>query len=83
MPRTSLIRVFADVHGTWYCGTKERLISAGLATAAMFPENSEMWRGNGPVREGDEPLWAVSRTTGPEYLVLRGTADKTKTARHR
>lgn len=72
MQRPNLIVAFVDENGTWYRGTRERLIEAGLATAVMFPEGSEVWRGNGPVRAGDEPLWAVSRTEGIEYLVLQG-----------
>ena len=82
MKRRSNIRVFADVHGIWYCSTKERLISAGLATEAMFPEGAEVWRGNGPTRGNGDALWAVSRTNGPEYLVLWRGADATEPMPH-
>ena len=71
MQRLKLIVAFADENGTWYRGTRERLIEAGLATAAMFPEGSEVWRGNGPVRAGDEPLWAVSMACGREAIKHR------------
>lgn len=66
----TLIRTFSNEQGTWYCGTRERLIGAGLATAEMFPQGGETWRGNGIRPEPGEPIWAVHRTAGAEFLVM-------------
>ena len=65
-----LIRTFSNEQGTWYCGTRERLIGAGLATADMFPQGTETWRGNSICPESGEPIWAVHRTAGEEFLVM-------------
>lgn len=70
----NLIRTFSNEVGTWYCGTRERLIHAGLATSDMFPQGAETWRGNGPCSAPGELTWAVHRTAGTEFLVMWGTA---------
>ena len=64
------IEVFCDAHGVTYCSSRERLINAGLATAEMFPVLGETWRGNGPCREPDEPLWSIQRATRNRYKVI-------------
>ncbi len=64
------IEVFCDTHGVTYCSSRVRLINAGLATADMFPHSGETWRGNGPSREPDEPLWSIQRTTRNRYKVI-------------
>ena len=66
------IEVYCDSHGVWYCSSKERLINAALATASMFPDQAEAWRGNGPCREPNEPLWSVQRAEGNRYKVMWG-----------
>jgi hypothetical protein len=66
------IEVYCDSHGVSYCSTRERLINAGLATSAMFPGRNETWRGNGPCRDPDEPLWSVQRAKRGRYKVIWG-----------
>jgi hypothetical protein len=65
-----LIEVYCDGRGVTYCSTRDRLIRAGLATSEMFPEATESWRGNGPCRQPDEPLWSIQKTTRNRYKVL-------------
>jgi len=67
-----LISVEFDSQGICYLSTKARLISAALATEDMFPDDNEMWRGNGPCREADEPLWSVQRIEHDVYKVMWG-----------
>jgi len=66
------IEVYCDSYGVWYCGTRERLINAGIATRDMFPSTQESWRGNGLSREPHEPLWSVQRSSGNRYKVMWG-----------
>ncbi|MBI2799742.1 MAG: hypothetical protein HYX63_05560 [Gammaproteobacteria bacterium] len=66
------IEVYCDAIGVTYCSTRERLIRAGLATRDMFPEATEAWRGNGPLREPDELLWSIQKTSRNRYKVLWG-----------
>ena len=66
------IEVYCDSYGVWYCGTRMRLIRAGIATADMFPSQSESWRGNGLCREPHEPLWSVQKSGGNKYKVMWG-----------
>ncbi|MCB1747883.1 MAG: hypothetical protein H6977_01115 [Gammaproteobacteria bacterium] len=66
------IEVYCDSYGVWYCGTRDRLINAGIATRAMFPSSRESWRGNGLSRAPDEPLWSVQRSAGNRYKVMWG-----------
>lgn len=66
------IEVYCDGFGVIYCSTRDRLICAGLATAQMFPEPTEAWRGNGPCRLPDEPLWSIEKTTRNRYKVKWG-----------
>lgn len=66
------IEVYCDSYGVWYCGTRERLINAGIATRAMFPAADESWRGNGLNREPGEPLWSVQRSSGHRFKVMWG-----------
>ncbi len=66
------IEVYCDSYGVWYYGTRDRLINAGIATADMFPDNSESWRGNGFYREASEPLWSVQRAGDHRYKVMWG-----------
>lgn len=69
---TDRIDVYCDSYGVWYCGTRDRLINAGIATRDMFPSNFEAWRGNGLCREPHEPLWSVQRGAGNRYKVMWG-----------
>lgn len=66
------IEVYCDSRGVAYCSTRERLINAGIATADMFPGPSETWRGNGPFRGPEEPLWSVQRAKRDRYKVIWG-----------
>lgn len=66
------IRIYRNDRGMCYCSSRERLIAAGLATAEMFPEANETWRGNGPCREPGEPLWSVQRGPGADFIVMWG-----------
>ena len=66
------IKAFQNEHGVWYSGTRDQLVNAGLATANMFPENGETWRGNGLFRGPDELLWAVQQGRGANYVVMWG-----------
>jgi hypothetical protein len=70
--KDGLIEVYCDGYGVTYCGTRDRLINAGLATAGMFPGAAETWRGNGPCRAPDEPLWSIQKTTRNRYKVKWG-----------
>jgi hypothetical protein len=70
--KDDLIEVYCDGFGVTYCSTRDRLIGAGLATADMFPEPTEAWRGNGPCRLPDEPLWSIQKTTRNRYKVKWG-----------
>jgi len=65
-----LIEVYCDGRGVTYCSTRDRLIGAGLATPDMFPEATEAWRGNGPCRGPDEPLWSIQKAPRNRYRVL-------------
>ncbi|MGE0388195.1 MAG: hypothetical protein AB7Q97_26015 [Gammaproteobacteria bacterium] len=66
------IRISSSEHGVYYRGTREQLINTGLATREMFPGRHEAWRGNGLVREADEPLWSVQRAEGGDFIVMWG-----------
>lgn len=66
------IRIIRKEKGICYCSSKERLINAGLATADMFPDRNESWRGNGLFRDPDELLWSVQRGNGSDYIVMWG-----------
>lgn len=66
------IEVYCDSHGVWYCGTRERLTNAGIATRDMFPTASESWRGNGMCRDPSEPLWSVQRSSPGRFRVMWG-----------
>jgi hypothetical protein len=66
------IEVYCDGFGVTYCSTRDRLISAGLATELMFPEPTEAWRGNGPYRHPDEPLWSIQKAPRHRYKVKWG-----------
>lgn len=66
------IEVYCDAYGVTYCSTRERLINAGLATPEMFPDPKETWRGNGPCRDPEEPLWSVQKATRNRYKVMWG-----------
>ncbi len=68
----SNIRIFCNDSGVCYASSRKRLIEAGLATAQMFPEGNEAWRGNGLLRDAGEPLWSVQRGSGSEYIVMWG-----------
>jgi len=69
---TDRIEVYCDSYGVWYCGTRERLIKAGIATRDMFPSSAEAWRGNGLCRKPEEPLWSVQRSRHNRYKVMWG-----------
>jgi hypothetical protein len=66
------IRTYRRENGIYYCSSKERLIKAGLATAEMFPDEHEAWRGNGLFRRPDELLWSVQRGNGTDFIVMWG-----------
>lgn len=68
--KDDLIEVYCDGRGVTYCSTRDRLIRAGLATPDMFPEPTEAWRGNGPFRSPDEPLWSIQKAPRNRYKVL-------------
>lgn len=66
------IKIYCSDKGVCYRASKPRLINAGLATAGMFPEFSETWRGNGLCRDPEELLWSVQKTRGSDYIVTWG-----------
>lgn len=73
------IKVYCDSHGVSYLSTRRRLISAGIATAAMFPSAHESWRGNGLCREAGEPLWSVQKIGPDHYKVMWGLCVEAQT----
>ena len=73
------IEVYCDSQGVWYSSTRDRLIGAGIATADMFPDDDESWRGNGFFRQPGEPLWSVQKAAHGRYRVMWGTCVEAET----
>lgn len=65
-----LIDTATDEHRTYFYGVRERLIRAGIAAPAMFPQGGEHWRSGGPSPDGSGPQWSVHRGCGGKYLVV-------------